>query len=142
MSHTVLRAKRKLRTFSSFFPAAGALLFASYLSAQVVGGTITGVVLDPGGAPVAGASVIIRNLETGNERDLRTDTSGSYAAPSVPVGRYSVSVSKEGFSSQSRSGIELVVGQSVRANIALTVGAVAETVTVAAAPPSISLSTQ
>ena len=143
MSHTVLRArlqaKRQTRTALT---AAGALLYACSLAAQVVGGTITGVVLDPGGAPVAGASVVIHNLETGNERNLRTDSSGSYAAPSVPVGRYSVSVSKEGFSSQSRSGIELVIGQSVRANIALAVGAVAETVTVAATPAAISLSTQ
>ena len=115
---------------------------ASSLSAQVVGGTISGAVTDQAGAAVSGASVLIRNLETGNERRLTTDASGSYAAPSVPVGRYNVEVSQEGFAPQSRAGIELSIGQAVRVNVTLSVGTVAQVVSVASTPQAVNPSTQ
>jgi hypothetical protein len=121
---------------------AALLATASILHAQVVGGTISGLVTDQAGAPVSGANVIIRNLETGNERHLHSDTSGSYAAPSIPIGRYSISVNEQGFTPQSLTGVSLTVGAALRINVSLSVGAVAETVTVAAAPPAINPSTQ
>ena len=46
---------------------------------------------------------------------------GVYAAPSVPVGRYEITVSKEGFQSQVKTGIDIVVGQSVEENFDLSV---------------------
>lgn len=110
--------------------------------AQVVGGTISGVVTDQAAKPISGASVLILNLETGNERRLQSDADGGYAAPSVPVGRYTVTVSEPGFAAQSQTGIELAVGAAVRVNVSLSVGAVAEAVTVAATPPSINPTTQ
>jgi hypothetical protein len=119
-----------------------ALLAANSLGAQVVGGTIDGIITDPSGAPVSRASVVIHNLETGSERRLLTDASGNYSAPSITVGRYSVTVTAQGFAPQNRQGVELVIGQAARVNIQLTVGAVAEAVTVAASPPSINPSTQ
>ncbi len=63
-----------------------ALLLSVPMPAQVVGGTISGAVTDPTGAPISGAGVVIRNLDTGTERQLHTDARGAYSAPAVAVG--------------------------------------------------------
>src|SRR5215470_2965608 len=81
-------------------------------NAQIVGASITGTVRDTSGASVPQAAVTVRNLETGAVRKVESDGEGHYAAPSVPVGRYEVTVEKEGFSTASRSGVNLVIGQT------------------------------
>ena len=75
------------------------LLIATASNAQIVGGTISGTVLDPAGAVIPGAGVTIRNQETGGERHLITDAGGGYAAPSIPVGIYNISVVRDGLRS-------------------------------------------
>ena len=112
------------------------------LSAQVVGGTISGTVYDASGASVAHADVTLRNEETGNQRILTTDAAGSYAAPSIPVGRYTVSARSDGFASQIRTGVVLTVGQAVRINFELSPGAVAQEVTVTDTPAAVNGTTQ
>ena len=65
-----------------------ALLFIANLSiarAQVVGGSISGGVHDASGATLSGATVTVRQIETG-ARTLTTDREGRFFAPSVPVG--------------------------------------------------------
>jgi Carboxypeptidase regulatory-like domain len=119
-----------------------ALLAPVSLLAQVVGGSIGGVVTDVSGAAIRGAHVVIRNTETGTERTLITDSEGRYSAPSLAVGRYDVDVTSTSFSSQKRSGVVLTVGQSSQVDIALSIGAVTQNVVVDAAPPTINLSTQ
>lgn len=116
--------------------------FVGTVLGQVVGGSISGTVRDASGASIAGATVEIRNTETGAARVLTSDDSGRYAAPSVPIGGYSVSASKEGFSTQTKTGIRLVVGQSAEIDLALQVGKVQQEVTVAAVPAAVELSTQ
>jgi hypothetical protein len=119
-----------------------ALFVATGLHAQVVGGTINGVVTDASGASIRGAAVIVRSEETGTQRLLTTDAAGAYAAPSVPVGRYTVSVTREGFAPQSRTGINLTVGQAVRIDLALTTGEVTQQVVVTNAPTLVNGTTQ
>ena len=84
-------------------------LFASALAAQaqVVGGTIGGVVHDSTGASVSEATVTVRQAETGATRTLTTDSEGRFFAPSVPVGAYTVAVQHEGFAPQKQTGISL-----------------------------------
>lgn len=110
--------------------------------AQVVGGSISGTVRDTTGAAVSGAAISIRNVETGATRTLTSDGEGRYAAPSLPVGLYSVSASREGFDGQTRTDIRLVIGQSAVVDLSLAVGKVTQQVTVAAAPTTLELSTQ
>src|SRR5947199_4673087 len=90
------------------------VLFASAAQAQIVGGNISGTVQDPNGAAVAGATVEVRQLETGATRALTTAQDGQFFAPSVPVGHYNVNVSQEGFDPQEQSGFNLTVGQSLQ----------------------------
>jgi hypothetical protein len=118
------------------------LLSAAAVQAQVVGGTISGTVTDSGGAVLTNAAVVIRNQETGGERHLTTDASGAYAAPSMPIGTYTIAVTHEGFAPQTRTGVSLTVGQATRINLTLHPGALSEQVTVSATPSSVNLSTQ
>ena len=118
------------------------LLTLTSLHAQVVGGTISGIVSDTSGASIPGATVVLRNQETGNQRRLVTDSAGAYAAPSIPVGRYTVTVTREGFAPQIRIGIGLTVGQAVRVDVALAAGEVAQEVTVTDKPSVVNATTQ
>jgi len=82
------------------------------VAAQVVGGTISGVVTDTSGAAIPNARVSVHNDETGNERHLTTAGDGRYAAPSIPVGGYTIVVTADGFNEQQRQGITLSIGQA------------------------------
>ena len=115
---------------------------ACCLFGQVVGAALSGIVHDESGSPIAGVSVVVRNTETGAERKLVTDEGGRYGAPSIPVGAYEVTASKPGFSSQTRTGLNLVVGQTATVDLVLPVGQVNQVVTVQESVPPVSVSTQ
>jgi hypothetical protein len=117
------------------------LAFATWSHAQLVGGTISGDVVDPNNAAVVGAKVQIRNQETGGVRELVTAQGGAFSAPSIPVGVYSVSVIQDGFAPLKRTGITLTVGQSIAVHLALSVGTVEQEVTVADTPAVVDTST-
>lgn len=122
------------------------LIFSTFTTpyghAQVVGGTLSGTVTDPDGAALSEASVLIHNDETGNERNLTTGPDGRFAAPSVPIGTYTITVQHAGFTEQHRTGIPLTVGQSKQVDLQLTVDAVQQQVTVEDTPAVVNLSTQ
>ena len=86
-------------------------LLPAVVSAQVVGASLSGVVTDASRSAIPQASVTVRNVETGAERRLVTDSSGHYSAPSITVGPYIITAAKSGFASQQKSGVNLVVGQ-------------------------------
>lgn len=109
---------------------------------QVVGAALSGTIRDQSGAQLPDVQVSLRNIDTGAERNLTTDSFGRYVAPSIPVGNYRVTASKAGFSTQIRTGITLVVGQSTTIDIALPLGKVQEEVIVAENPPTVALTTQ
>ena len=70
-----------------------------------------------------------------------TAASGTFSAPSVAVGNYTVSVSRDGFAPLSRTGIVLTVGQNVQLHLALTVGSVQQSVRVVDTPAVVDTST-
>jgi hypothetical protein len=109
--------------------------------AQLVGGTIEGDVVDPTNASIDKATVLIHNQETGTERILTTRPDGTFSAPSIPVGTYTVTVTHDGLSPLKRTAIALAVGQSIHLHLILTVGSVEQSVTVEDTPPSVDTST-
>ena len=132
-------------TSTAKFPLFAAILLlstAALAHAQVVGATITGVVHDSSGAAIAGATVTVRQAETGATRMLSTDAEGRFFAPSLPVGPYTVVAEHESFSSQRESGINLVVGQSVQLNFELGVAAVQQAIEVTADSSTVNTTTQ
>ena len=68
------------------------LLTASLAMAQLTTGNISGTVTDQSGGAIPGASVTLRNVETGISRSTATGANGRYEAPNLPVGAYEVSV--------------------------------------------------
>lgn len=103
--------------------------------AQSGTGDITGTVTDASGAAVAAATVTITNPATGFSRVIQTNEGGIYSAPALNPGLYTVKIEKQGFQSQSRSGIELQVGQAPSINFALAVGNVTEVIEVTGGAP-------
>src|ERR1700677_2574691 len=117
-------------------------IFACATDGQVVGTSIFGAVEDESGARLAQAVVVIRSVEPGASRTLVTDEAGRYAAPSMAVGAYQITASKEGFATQIKTGIDTVVGQSVTVNFKLALGELQQAITVEESISQVSVSTQ
>ena len=98
--------------------------------------TILGRVTDPSGASIAGAAVKVRNEATGIERSTVSTASGDFEVTLLPItGRYTLTVSSQGFETQQISGIQLQVDQEARFDVALKIGSVSQTVTAQAESP-------
>src|SRR5687767_8387266 len=113
----------------TLFCAALFLLPAS-ASAQTVTGTLQGNVSDAKGAVIPGAEVVIRNMDTGQERTLQTNSEGAYVASFLPLGRYTVTASSTGFSKVSQETIEVTLNQTRVVNFTLNPSTVTEAVVV------------
>src|SRR5579859_4438499 len=98
--------------------------------AQTFRGTILGSVTDSSGAAVPGATVTIKNMDTGLVRTVTTSEDGSYSAPELPIGTYSATVEKAGFKSGVVTGLKVEVSSERRADVTLQPGQLAQTVTV------------
>src|ERR1044071_9049356 len=96
-----------------------ALLFAPATFAQTVTGTLRGTISDSKGAVIAGAEIVIRNLETGQERTLKASGEGVYVAPFLPLGRYTVTASSPGFNKVAQENIEVTLNQTLVVNFTL-----------------------
>jgi len=100
------------------------------LRAQVKSATITGSVVDPSGAMVSGAEVAIVSEDTGIVTSVKTGESGSFTAPYLEAGRYSVTINKVGFAAYKKTEIAVGTAETVRVNAQLRTGAITETVVV------------
>ncbi|HET7105636.1 MAG TPA: carboxypeptidase-like regulatory domain-containing protein [Candidatus Acidoferrum sp.] len=109
--------------------------------AQVLA-SIRGAVTDGSGAPISSASVLVKNLETGSERMGATDDAGRYLVLALPVGKYEVRISKNGFQEAVRSGISLVVGQEASVDLRLQVSTVKAEVKVTGDAAIVSVTTR
>ncbi len=116
--------------------------FSVSVQSQVVGASIAGTIGDASGAAISDAQITVRDVETGAVRHLVSGGEGDYSAPSLPVGRYEVTVEKAGFSTQSKTGINLVVGQHATIDVALAIGKVDQQVSVTDVPLAINTTTQ
>jgi hypothetical protein len=106
------------------------LFFIAPLFAQSPNGTISGLVIDPTGAVIVGAEVIIKNDATGLVYTTKTNNEGIYVLPNLPPGQYRLQVSRIGFKTLIKPDINLSVQDALAINFTLPVGAMSETVTV------------
>ncbi|SPF42845.1 Cna B domain-containing protein [Candidatus Sulfotelmatobacter kueseliae] len=95
-------------------------------------GTIVGTIIDPSGAIVQGAKVTITDTATGVTRTTNTNDAGHYVFVNVTPGKYTLVVSKQGFSNMTTS-LEVQVGSSTTADLSLRIGGASVTVEVQAA---------
>src|SRR6266567_3845015 len=103
------------------------------LPAQGLFGTISGVVTDPTGAVVSGATVKVTNIGTNVAVTLTTNGAGVYNATSLNPGTYKVQAEARGFKTAVANNIVLDVNATPKVDLALTVGQASEMVEVTAA---------
>jgi len=100
------------------------------VEAQEAGGTIVGTVMDPSGAAVASASVTIKNVATGVERNSTTNVDGVYTAPNLIPGTYEITVTATGFATETVQGVGLLAGDRREVNVNMRLGQTSDKVNV------------
>ena len=113
----------------------GMVLSSQLIFAQVNSGTISGSVRDNSEAVIPGATVTIRNIDTGISRTVITDDQGRYRASNVALGNYDVQAAQTGFQKEVRTGVGVAVGQEAVVNLTLRVGDVTQSVEVRGEAP-------
>lgn len=100
----------------------------AHLAAQVSNrtGALTGVVVDPQGAPVGAAAVVAKVAATNQQRETRTNERGEYLLANLPAGEYSVEFRAAGFAERSYGELLVGAGQTLTLKVEMRVAAVAE----------------
>src|ERR1700739_1217120 len=90
------------------------LLFApcTQVWAQYTTARLSGIVSDPSGAVVAGATITVQEVDTGYTQTTKSESAGEDLFPSLPVGTYQITVSGGGYNQYLQRGIVLSVGQA------------------------------
>jgi hypothetical protein len=125
-----------LRIFSAFILSL-VVGSAAFAQSTATNGTIEGTVKDDQGALLPGVTVTITNIDTGQERVVVTNETGLYRAPLLSLGTYRIAAELQGFKKFEQTGVSLRVGQTAVIDVSLSVGALAETITVTADAPLI-----
>src|ERR1035437_1812041 len=102
-------------------------------AAQTFSGTITGLVTDPSGGAVPGATMSLTNTATQEVRNVHTEANGRYTFSRLLPSTYSLKVSHAGFREYLRSEFPLATSQSLELNVELSVGSVSDSIEVKAA---------
>ncbi len=118
-----------------FLLICGLLLIPAGTFAQEFRATISGTVVDPSGAVVPEASIVVREAHTGAINRTMSDSVGQYVVPFLPPGDYSITVTKLGFETLVRGGITLQAQEHPIINLTLTLGSESQTVTVTGEAP-------
>jgi hypothetical protein len=116
------------------------LLFTGNLLAQSLA-TVQGQVTDPTGAAVPGAAITVTNTGTGLSQTTKSDSTGNYQVPALPLGNYDVTVQSSGLEKQVAKGLVLEVGRITVQNFQLKVAQANEVITVAGEVPIIESAT-
>jgi hypothetical protein len=109
------------------------LFFTCPLMAQMDREEINGIVTDSSGAVVQNAKIEAVCTSNGLRREATTDAHGIYHIPSLPIGPYKVTITKDGFKPVDVQNIELAIGEPRTIDAKLAVGTISETIQVTAA---------
>ncbi|MFZ0798382.1 MAG: TonB-dependent receptor [Terriglobales bacterium] len=130
----------RLQTFSALFFSIF-LTLATPLWAQKDAGAIVGRVLDPSGAVVAGAKVTVTDADRGIALTFSTNGEGEYVASPLRIGRYSVTVEKEGFKKAVAGPVQVNIQDRIGVDLKLEPGMATEVVTVTGRRPQLETET-
>jgi len=140
------------RTLSASRPVAyralmvtAVLALTCWLALPVMGqattGTLTGLVTDPQGAIVSGATITLTNSETRVETKATSNDQGEFVFPQVTPGKYLLSVEATNFKKALATDLKIDVGITSRTTVVLEVGSVTEQVTITATQDIVNSST-
>ena len=132
----MLKALKRVQVAA--LPIVALLLSTAVSHAQSTNGSLTGTVDDASGAVIPGATVVLKNVSSGDERRTVTNNDGFFSINAVPPGDYTVSIEAKGFQKLERTGVHFDAGDRRNlSNLAMQVGTSTETVMVTATPDSI-----
>ena len=126
------RLRRRAKT-APCCPCFCALVMSGTAYAQ--NAQITGILKDASGGVLPGATVTARNEETGLTRTAISEAAGEYRVPALPPGRYTVTADLQGFTTENRQNLILVIDQTAVVDFVLKPAALAETITVTGESP-------
>ena len=112
-----------------------ALSAAQVFAQQETRSEVFGRVLDPQGAAIAGASVVLRNNVTGVSSTFKSNDTGYYEANLLLPGEYSMDAAAPGFKHLSQKGVRLSVSSRLNVDLKMELGGVTETITVTTETP-------
>ena len=101
---------------------------------QITTGTVQGEVVDEKGLSVPDATVVIKNLDTNFTKTATTGSDGRFQFLLLPSGRYTVTISKQGFATIVQENVNLTVGQAISLPVSMKISAVQERIVVTATP--------
>ena len=113
-------------------------LYPQVALAQLYSGALTGVVTDPSGGVVAGAKVVLTDLDKGFTYNATTDGTGRYVLRGLPPSHYKLDVTAAGFGPAQREKLTLDVNQSANIDLTLQVGQTTTSVQITAETPLLS----
>jgi len=116
-------------------------IFSGTAYAQANSGDLTGTVFDASGAAIPNATVVALEDETGVRTSATTNAGGGYRFTNLPAGRYTLTASAAGFTTDTLKNVDVTLNNTVTANLTLAVGSVGTTVEVAASAVSIDTTT-
>lgn len=111
------------------------ILAAQSLFGQFDSAAVVGSIRDEKGGALAGARIVLKNIDTGLTQNATATESGEFIFPSVRIGNYKLTAEMQGFTSASADKVNVTVNARQRVDLILRVGQVAEVVTVEAAAP-------
>ena len=117
-------------TMKCFLSAVAIILTMATASFAQASGSLNGTVKDPNGAVVQGATVTVKNAATSLTRSVVTNGEGRWTLQALPVGRYSVSYEKEGFSKAVTDNVEVEASVPRSVDVVLEIGRIENVITV------------
>jgi hypothetical protein len=114
---------------------------ANTLFAQANSGDLTGTVFDTSGAAIPNATVVALDDSTGVRTNAQTNAGGVYRFTNLPAGRYTLTASASGFSTDTLKNVDVILNNTITANLTLAIGSVGTTVEVSASAVSIDTTT-
>ena len=115
--------------------AVGLMFSSRTAQGQTFRGAILGTVIDQSEAPVPGATVTVKNQETGLTRTTATEDAGTYHIPELPIGLYAVTAEKQGFESVTQGNVRVALASEQRVDVTLRPGRIESRVEVTAEVP-------
>jgi hypothetical protein len=131
---------KKLSAIRAFFLFAILLALSSLAAGQGTASRVTGIILDPKGGAVPGATITLTNEATQGSLTTTSTEAGTYSFDSVQVGNYTLTVEKPGFKKYISTGNTANINQPLTVNVTLDVGGVTEVVQVTAAAETVQTS--
>src|SRR5271157_1847521 len=136
-----LRLQTLSALFFSMFLTSMLIALATPLWAQKDAGAIVGLVRDPSGAVVTGAKVTVTDVDRGMHLELTTNAEGQYVASPLRIGRYTVTVEKQGFKKAVAGPVQVNIQDRIAVDLKLDPGMTTEVVTVTGEAPQLETET-